>query len=505
MSDKNSIPWSHVEKPIEMEVSILGKKKFVPEELSRHILILGQTGVGKSSSVVAPVLRAYWNYVSKDGFLFGMLVVDPKRELVATLEDLDEKDGGDRLVNLSEINSGNRLNPFEMISEYPLLGDKMEYLFNIFSGSQEFDGNNAVFRDGGLTLLRDVCELEEAFFNETKTSLLTSLALMLPSKTQKVSLADGLKALSKYGVTGKMMSFEKIDWEAAGINTARFSEEEHYSTYSVFDVVECLLKELASSLLDQFEFLEAYQDGCKTPAHRVNEHLKQFGYYTSYWDLMLNVLVSEKYKNIFDLNAALDFDETQPGQIAKWLDAEKVLVITPKLGVKADEIIIMNLKRLVFNYMLNRSNMLAPMAYVADEFHNFISSDTETGEHNFLDRCRSYRVSCVLATQSVDSLSNRVFEQNGYVGEKALESMLNNISNRVVFRTTDHKTSNLLRGWIPPSPSNPARHVLDNFPLASLATGECYWIRNGEWSREQIELPAKNVESSKDLTSMSVA
>lgn len=506
MNNKTSIPWDKSAKSIEMDTSILGKKKFEPEELSKHLLVLGETGVGKTSSVIEPVIRGYWNYISNEGLGFGMFVVDPKRELVKTLQELDEKEGNDRLVNLAEIDSDKRLNPFEMLDHYPSLADKMEYLFNLFGGSQEFDGNNAIFRDGGLTLLKDFCELEETFFNETQTSLLTSLALMWPLTSKKTNLADGLNLLSKAGLTGRMISHEKVNWDSVGFVPEYVSDDdEELLNYSVFDLVECLIEALAPSLHDKFLFLEAYKEDCRKPIHRPKDNLKQFGYYVSYWALMLNVLSSEGYKNIFDLNIALESEYSNPGQIAEWLDAEKVLIINPKIGSKTDEVIVMTIKRLVFNYMLNRNNMLAPMAYVADEFQNFISSDRETGEQNFLDRCRSYRVSCVLATQSVDSLSNRVFEQNGLAGEKALESMLNNISNRIVFRTTDYKTSNLLRGWIPPSPSNHGRHVLDNFPLASLAIGECYWIRDGQWSREKIELINRDIETPKAYAEMSAS
>ena len=53
------------------------------------------------------------------------------------------------------------------------------------------------------------------------------------------------------------------------------------------------------------------------------------------------------------------------------------------------------------------------VAYVADEFHQFVTSDRVHGEANFVDTCRSYGVFCVLACQSVSSIENAFAHSGG--------------------------------------------------------------------------------------------
>lgn len=488
---QTSIEWTNNELSIELDTKILGKKKFNPVELSRHLLVLGSTGTGKTASAIKPLLKGFWFYVSKEGCKYSVLVVDPKNELIGTLNQWDEQNDQKRVVNLSEVNLNKRLNPFEGIEKYQTLADKLEYFFSLFGAGKSEGGDNAIFRDSGLSLLREFCDIEEQFFNKTKQSLLTMLAKMWGVRDlDRVSLADGLFIFAKKGHSASMLPHNRVNFSDVGLSVSDYDERYYSDKYSVFDLMEILLSVHAPELLIDFENFSLYQKDCKN-VHKGMSNLKQFGYYVSYWDLMLQTLQSERYKAVFDLNLALEKAEAE-GQIARWMDAGKVLVILPVLGSIIDEKIVQTIKGLVFNYMLTRKNMLAPMAYVADEFHNFISTDEETGEQNFLDKCRSYRVSCLLATQGIDSLSDRVQRQNGTAGAMALNSMLTNLGNRMVFRTLDSKTASMMRDWIEPSPLNPTRHVLSSFPIAQLEVGECYWVRGSEWSREKIVLPVIN-------------
>ena len=51
--------------------------------------------------------------------------------------------------------------------------------------------------------------------------------------------------------------------------------------------------------------------------------------------------------------------------------------------------------------------------YVADEFHRFATSDPVHGEQSFLDTCRSYGVTCVLACHSLASIGARTRAARG--------------------------------------------------------------------------------------------
>lgn len=490
---KSSIPWNNNEKPIEFPSRVLGATKISPNELSQHVFLAGAPGTGKTSTGINPILIGYWNYLSNDGLKVSMLVVDPKVELINTLRKLDARDTNNRLIELMNEDSIFNLNPFEGLDMYPGLDDKMEYLFNQFDGNKAFDGNNGVFRDSSLALLHEMSCLEEAYFKTTGQSLFTSLAMLCSDTIKNPNFADGLHILSKHGARAVLYPVKRIHWAAVNVIAHKDISDE----VCVFDLIEILIKQNAPNLIELFAPLEVYQRESLSNPSRTKENLKQFGYYVSYWELLLNTLRSSRYKKMFNLNSILGYNGKKVGPIAEWINNEKVLLVTPQIGVVQDEMIVKTLKRLVFNAMLERENMLAPMAYIADEFQNFISTDESSGEHNFLDRCRSFRVSCVLATQSVDSLSERVTRQNGAAGAQALSSMLNNISNRMIFRTSDFQTTHLMRIWIEVSPIPHKGHVIDKTPLASLNVGECYWMRGGNWSREQVELaPSNDIEHS---------
>ena len=60
---------------------------WVPREaLCRHALVLGETGSGKTASVILPVVAAMAR--AQEGTLAAGLVIDPKREISPALETL---------------------------------------------------------------------------------------------------------------------------------------------------------------------------------------------------------------------------------------------------------------------------------------------------------------------------------------------------------------------------------------------------------------------------------
>ena len=130
-----------------------------------------------------------------------------------------------------------------------------------------------------------------------------------------------------------------------------------------------------------------------------------------------------------------------------------------------------------------------PIGYVCDEFQRYITSDAETGEHNFLDRCRAYRVNSVLATQSMAALlaaTNR-----GLAGRSALDSILVNTPTKVCFRTTDETAVTTMKSFIPKDPRS-EQHILNFRPPSSLLTGEYYFAIGPEWGRTRYLLPVRN-------------
>ena len=137
------------------------------------------------------------------------------------------------------------------------------------------------------------------------------------------------------------------------------------------------------------------------------------------------------------------------------------------------------------------------VGYVADEFHRFITSDPLHGEQSFLDTCRSFGAFCVLAFQSVASLDHALAHGGGGCrqDESAVEILWNNTANKIIFRSTDQKTSNRVDDLCPYRRGLPA--VVRVRPVSTLATGECYAaLADGRFERRQLapfdpDLPAE--------------
>ena len=158
-----------------------------------------------------------------------------------------------------------------------------------------------------------------------------------------------------------------------------------------------------------------------------------------------------------------------------------------------DVLVAMALKATFFEAVLNseeRSRRGADMplvAYVSDEFQNFITSDPVHGEGRFLDTCRSFGTLCVLATQSLAALEHALAHGGGssIQNESSIGILFNNTSTKLVFRTTDPKTAERLHELCPTRPGAPP--VSKVRPLSTLAPGECYAaLPDGRFERRQL-------------------
>lgn len=465
MTVMKPVPWGNDENLIEVQVGFMGRKKFNPEEFSRHFLVVGGSGSGKTKSVVEPYLEAIFNHRTKEDKLYAGLVIDPKNELRGFL-NLLATSYPERMVDLNH--SSRSIYCFKGM-EKKSVADKLEVLFNLFPSSKNDGGDNAVFRDNGLSLLRSMGKLEEDYYEKVGDSLMSQwLKLAKPKEKDTVSFFDALYQF----------------FQAISLNQSLEGK----------DPVRHLMDLLASAQLDdthEASMISEYEDKNREGKFGGKNHhesnLRQFGYYFSYLKLMFNVLTAKEFKELVDANPiepavnCLDIEGV--------FEQQQFLLFSPQLGSVVDEVVAKLLKNQFFKYSLNRRDNLAPLAYVADEFQNFISVDEVSGEHNYLDRCRGYRVSCLLATQSYDSLVQKAAVQEGRNGEIAVRGILNNTANKLFFRSVDHETESQTKKLVPKPPVAGHEHILDVRPLTSLRIGECYYLRSdGEWGREQINI-----------------
>ncbi len=492
-TEKPSIEWDKNAKPLSLDPALFNKTALSMDESSRHIFVVGDTGSGKTRSVIKPLLAAKFAYESHEGYRFSAFVIDPKRELADYLTTLDAQQGLDRVLHIDPRDETKswQLNMFEGVNTMKRLEDKLIHCFHLFNVDNK-GGDNEVFRNSGKNLLIDCARLEEHYYAEVGTSLFATIAQLVDDKDSPDTFLEGLRDFLQMALA--MTWVDASDLPMALRKQPNLLSSDH--EINVFDLLGLLVatncKETPKRLLRPFQ---RYMSGKSVSKPKMADNLKQFGYYVSYLELMFNTLTSPSFKRVFDLDKLLSEPYCELGLIQQMIEQEKFIVISPGVASKSNELVVKILKGLVFNAMMTRSNMLAPMAYVADEFHNFVTVDPVTGDQNLLDKCRSFRISCVLATQSVMHLKNKVLEQNPATGSSALYSLLINLATKVVLRTSDNETKAALEHWIPSSPTGSGRHVLDARPLMSLRVGEYYFSAvDGRWGLERVELKTPDLE-----------
>ena len=174
-------------------------------------------------------------------------------------------------------------------------------------------------------------------------------------------------------------------------------------------------------------------------------------------------------------------------------ESRSVYVFQPDLN-NSDALVAKALKAFWFETILNssereeRGGTMPLAAYIADEFHRFITSDKVHGEQSFLDTCRSFGAFCVLACQSISSMEHALAEisgKNWAKNEAAISILLNNTANKLFFRSTDQKLKDYLAGLCPSAPGlGPVTSVR---PPSTLQPGECYAsLADGRFERCQL-------------------
>ena len=174
-----------------------------------------------------------------------------------------------------------------------------------------------------------------------------------------------------------------------------------------------------------------------------------------------------------------------------------VYVYQPSLGHGRDPLVARALKAQFFEAVLSDSKRqengsdLPLVAYVADEFHRFITSDVVHGEQSFFDTCRSFGAFCVVASQSMSSLHHALAGVSfTNKDEKAVEILLNNTGTKLFFRTTDSALHETIDRLCPLTPSLPKSTEVR--PPSTLRPGECYAVvTDGRFLRCKIDLNAE--------------
>ena len=186
-----------------------------------------------------------------------------------------------------------------------------------------------------------------------------------------------------------------------------------------------------------------------------------------------------------------------PLDFADDVDAEhrrRVYVLHPDLGHGADTLVARALKACFFEAVLNSEKRRSAggtmplVAYVADEFHRFVTSDRAHGDQSYADTCRSYGGYCVFACQSISSLRHGLAHGSGNrTSDVAAVSMLvANTANKLFFRSTDPEVRAFVEELWPQNPGDPSAVAVR--PLSTLRAGECYAVTaDGRFERCQLD------------------
>lgn len=481
----------------------------VPREiLTRHTLVLGETGAGKTASCMLPVVAALARTPPER--LGGALVIDPKLELGPALEQLASErlhhvtaDGavvnlmaGPRwsleadlalgrwqtaaLKILCRVASFVRSSPAQVLMDHEPAGSNTEF-FNREGTSLAL----AVIAFVLMVTAPDAPPPERWLEHDVEAFLYVD-DLLNRARGTSDERGPNVLALAAWALEGQLLAGLDDDGDFVSLRSGKW-----------------LLGRIAKALL-------AYLGEGPGEAREVLKRI------TGYWEPMARV--QGQYAGVRATAATICSDfatpaisrtlyfgcepgflsEKQNGTGLDFADlvsqrAPGTLVLFQPARDGLDNLVAVALKAAFFEAVLDdpdraqAGNGLPLVAYVSDEFHRFITSDPLHGEQSFLDTCRSFGAFCVLASQSVASLEHALAHGGGSYrqDESAVEILWNNTASKLVFRTTDPKTANRVDDLCPHRPG--LAGVVRVRPVSTLRTGECYaMLADGRFERRQL-------------------
>ena len=484
----------------------------VPREaLTRHTLVLGETGAGKTASAILPVVAALAR-ASRER-LGGALVIDPKLELGPVLEKLAPERLHHVAANRAVVNL--------------MAGPRWSLEADLEAGRWQSAALKALvrvasfIRSSAARVLMDHTPSNDntEFFSREGTSLAaTVLAFVLMVTSPEAPppeqwLEDDVEAylwVDEFLRRAEGTQLERgpnalalAAWALDGPLLAALDEDGVFvSLFSGSSRRTWLFARIAKALLDHRR--EESGEACDV-LRRIVE----------YWEPMARVRGQYAGVRATASTICADFATPairstlyfgcEPGCRAEphngldfahlvSRDAPGTLVLFQPARDGLDNLVAVALKAAFFEAVLDKPDRarggkdLPLVGYVADEFHRFITSDPLHGEQSFLDTCRSFGAFCVLASQSVASLEHALSHGGGGYrqDESAVEILWNNTASKLVFRSTDPKTASRIDDLCPYRPG--LAGLVRVRPVSTLRIGECYAaLADGRFERRQLE------------------
>ena len=485
----------------------------VPRDiLTRHTLGVGDTGSGKSASVILPFVAA--SLAAPPGRVGGTLVIDPKRELGPVLE----RQAPERLHVLEPSRHGLDL----MSGEWALADDLAagRYLTAATCIATRVLGFDPSLPTRVLLEHQpsDLSSNAEYFERDGSALLLTVLAFVLMvTRPDAAAPEQWCPDTARGWVRGLLDRAHGSSGErghnalalAAYVLDTGFTRDRSSSDFGFFSDDD-------SVVTAPVPFVVATRGAASVWGAEPGEARDVVDRVLGYWHDMVSE-VPRQFAGVLssarvacsaiaepELATTLYFG-CEPGatgtdSLARELahavsrDGPGRVYLYQPARSRRDALVGKIIKALFFETALSDPDRvrggadLPLLGYVADEAHRFITSDPVHGEQSFLDTCRSFGVACVLACQSLASIEHALAQRGGssVQNQSAVSIIWANTGSKFFFRSTDPRTSKYIDDICPVHPG--LTRVTYVRPLSSLAPGECYAVlADGRFERRQLD------------------
>lgn len=438
--------------------------KILPETITpntiSHTIAFGQTGGGKTANIIAPALKELFEEKQKLNGNMACLIIDPKLELKNIALNLEADK--EKVCMIDGRPNSLRFNPFEGSWDKRLSERVMPiYINNTDMGHS----HNASFRDKAKAIMVQFLNLAEQYYLNTGNNIFQDVYLL---DNNSMSMKDfNFFDYMKY----------LID-EIPNISTDIKTGPKENIIDNLVDFART-----AGVQSQYYRFLNPLRGG--TIGRVASE---QWFYYISYYENFLTLLTDSRVKKYCSVEPLKPTKEAT--LYDKFREGYTVIYQTdPTENTSIEQSLIGKfIKSIFYKYTFVRSDKNQLCAYVCDEFHRFITLDNETGEHNFLDRCRSNKVICILASQSIEAIENNINTFTNESVSQKVKVLLNNVGNKYFFRSSDIGTQQYIEAVVQTPPSGGPK-VTNVRPLTVMETGQCYYFKaNGDWGIKQFKL-----------------
>jgi hypothetical protein len=432
-------------------------------DLTRHILVTGGSGAGKSLSVVIPVLRAMLQWRrDEDAGRPALLVIDPKRELGEVVAAYAPD-----VVRLDEASTP-AVDLFGAVNRSDLDAGTVVDRWLAISGSDWSSSRDPFWRVAARSLFVDLVGLDLALAAKgrdaadgqlCRASFWRALSHELRSRTlvtdaEQRALLRMRAPISRYLTLLRLLPRSPNDGENS----------------SAVRATEVLTRCVAS-----------YAADVTIPS--VSK-LSQMASETSMSIVATAVAIAGPLADGV-VQARICFAAVPPSRARSRLDMRTairsgaVLLYQPRDGGEESACISRALKAAWYDAVLQGAALGANgqperlALLVADEFQRAITS-VGVSDAQYVDRARALGGGCLFATQSTSALRERLPEN----ADHALRALLNNVGLRIVMASTDPALPREIESVVPaPPPGFP--HLVHARPPALFEPGEALWVRPG--------------------------